>query len=197
MSQILWIQTSTRGEKSASRQVGAKIIEKLQKNDPNATLIERDLQQTEIPHINEFTLTAFYTPEEKRDEAQHRAVGLSDTLVSEVLAADTLVISTPMWNFSVPSVLKAWLDHVVRTGKTFTYTNGRPQGLVQNTRAIIAISSGSAYTETPDLVSPFLKAALAFIGIKDTTIIHAQGVNDPRFSQTALPDAFAQIEKAI
>jgi len=122
---------------------------------------------------------------------------LSDQLTDEVLTSDLLVIASPMWNFGMPSSLKAWIDHVVRAGKTFNYAGAGVEGLAKGTKAILVLASGGVFTEEPwkswDTVEPYLRQILGFIGITDVQTVRAQGMNIPALAPRAIPDG----EKAV
>ena len=117
----LHIDSSARQTGSLSRQLGGELVAKLQAANPAATVARRDVAQNPLPHLTESLIGAFFTPAEQRNADQAYAIKISDALVDELLAADTIVIGAPMYNFSVGSSLKAWIDHVARAGRTFQY----------------------------------------------------------------------------
>jgi FMN-dependent NADH-azoreductase len=123
---------------------------------------------------------------------------LSDQLTDEVLSSDLLVIASPMWNFGMPSSLKAWIDHVVRAGKTFRYAGTGVEGLAQGKKAILVLASGGVFTEEPwkswDTVEPYLRQILGFIGVNDVQTVRAQGMNIPALAPHAIPDGEKTIE---
>jgi FMN-dependent NADH-azoreductase len=176
MTKILHLDSSARAQASVTRALTARIVETLRRADPQAEVTYRDLTLDALPHIGPEYLNGLFaggaTP-------SHETVMLSDRLIEELFAADILVIGAPMYNFSIPSQLKAWIDYVLRAGKTFHYTaEGKPEGLVQHKRAIVAVASGGAYAEGPmqpfDHVAPLLRQILNFIGIVDVTVIRAE-----------------------
>jgi len=201
MTNILLIQVSPRGDDSASRKVGDGVIAELKRNNPGATLVVRDLNENPVPHVTGQMIGAAYTPEEKRTAEQKEQIALSDELVNELFAADIIVIATPMWNFSVPSVLKAWIDNIVRAGRTFAYTDKGPKGLITGKSLIVVVSTGGIYSEGDnkafDFVAPYLKSAFAFLGITDSKIIRAEGTNDPRFSDKAVEKALESVKVVL
>ena len=141
-------------------------------------LIRRDVGHTPIPHLTpEIVAGVRATP---HTEAEKRARALSDGLISEVRAADTLLIGVPMYNFGVPTGLRAWFDYVLRPGETFSYSEAGPQGLLTGKRAIIIESRGGFYSEGPakavDFQEPYLRQLLGFIGVADVTFIHAEKI---------------------
>ncbi|MDB5478070.1 MAG: FMN-dependent NADH-azoreductase [Alphaproteobacteria bacterium] len=176
MTTILHLYSSARTEGSATRALTAEIVAQLQRTDQGTTVVYRDLTKQVLPHISPEFLNGLFAGGE---HANHATVKLSDLLIDEVNAADILVIGAPMYNFSVPSQLKAWIDHVLRAGKTFKYSaEGMPIGLVTGKRAIVAIANGGVYTTGPmvafDHVEPLMRQVLGFIGITDVTFIRAE-----------------------
>jgi FMN-dependent NADH-azoreductase len=123
---------------------------------------------------------------------------LSDQLTEEVLSSDLLVIASPMWNFGLPSSLKAWIDHIVRPGKTFRYTGDGVEGLARGKKAILVLASGGIFTEGPwkswDTVEPYLRQILGFIGIINVQTVRAEGMNIPALSPHAIPAGERTIE---
>ena len=140
--------------------------------------VTRDLSQQAVPHLDGEWLTALSTPAADRIGKQQVKVTYSDTLISELQDADLLVIGAPMYNFTIPSVLKAWLDHVARAGVTFKYTENGSVGLLENKKVIIMASMGGIHEAgKTDHLSPYLKTILGFLGINDVEIVFAQGLN--------------------
>jgi len=173
MTTILHLDSSAKPQGSATKDLTRATVEKLQQADPDSKVIYHDLAANPLPHLSPETLAALFTGQD------HAGVQLSDKLVDELLAADTIVIGAPMYNFGIPSQLKAWIDHVWRAGKTFKYTaEGTVNGLAAGKKAIIVVSTGGIYAEGPmvpfDHVTPYLKQALGFIGITDVTVIRAE-----------------------
>jgi FMN-dependent NADH-azoreductase len=130
-------------------------------------------------------------------ESLKDALHLSDQLTEELLASDLLVIASPMWNFGIPSLLKAWIDHVVRAGKTFNYAGGGVEGLAKGKKAILVLASGGVFSDGPwkpwDTVEPYLRQILGFIGIDDVQTVRAEGMNMPALAIHAVPNG----EKAV
>lgn len=147
---ILHVESSPLGERSVSRKLAARILAELKAKYAHSKIIERDLATNPFPHLNGLTVGAFFTPPEQRNEMLSEAIKLSDQAVDEVLAADIIVIGAPMHNFSIPSALKAWIDHIVRTGRTVRYTKWGPEGLVPSgKKVIIASARGGFYSDAP------------------------------------------------
>jgi FMN-dependent NADH-azoreductase len=193
MKNILFVEASPMAEKSASRAIARVVEEQLKLYAADAKFVHRDLDAAPVPHLNLAAIGA--------QRAGGEAAKLSDELVDEVLDADLLVIATPMWNFGVPSVLKAWVDHVARAGKTFRYSEKGPVGLVNGKRAILIVSSGGVYESGPmssmDFVTPYLKGVLGFIGILDVEVVRVGGTAIPDLAGEALEKARRQAIAAV
>jgi FMN-dependent NADH-azoreductase len=196
-SQILIISASPRGSESASRTTAQTLEARLRQEFPDAKYVYRDLAEEPLPHLDSNVLKAIASKDEKEVEAHREAGRLSDTLTEELLASDLLVIATPTWNFGIPSLLKAWIDLVVRPGKTFRYGDAGVDGLARGKRAILVIASGGVFTDGPwkpwDHVEPYLRQILKFIGIENVQIVRVEGLNVPPLAASAIPNA----EKAI
>lgn len=178
MSRILVIESSARQEGSVSRQLTADFIAQWQASHPQDEIKVRDLAKQPVPHLDETLLAGWMKPAEQQSEAEKAAAARSYELTDEVLAADVLVLAAPMYNFAIPSTLKAWLDHVLRAGVTFKYTETGPQGLLTGKRAYVLTARGGIYAGSGmDHQEPYLRQALAFIGIHDVQFIHAEGLN--------------------
>ena len=188
--QILHIISSPRKGASASIQLGNGIVEKLQAANPGSTVVVHDLATHPFPHLEEAKLQSFFTPAESRSPEQQAAAKHSDDAIAEIQAADVIVIGAPLYNFGIPSTLKAWVDHIARAGITFKYVDGAPQGLVTGKKVYVAMSSGGIYSEGPsagyDFVAPYLKAVLGFLGMTDVTVVRAEGLAIPGVQDTAV-----------
>lgn len=193
MTHILHVNASVNGENSNSRQIASKLIERIVAANPSATVTDRDANAAEISALTGETVGAFYTPEESRSDVQKSVIAVSDKMVAEVQAADILVIGAPMYNFSVPSTLKAWVDLIARVGVTFQYTENGPVGLLTGKKAYVVVATGGTPVNSPaDFATPFLKQVLGFIGITDVEVINASGfaVN----AEEAMQRAIANVE---
>ena len=177
MSKVLVLNSSALGGASVSNQLVQDVLAELRARDPRLIVTVRDLGANPIPHLNSDSATALRGAA-PRNEAQAAAQELSDTLIAELKAADTIVIGAPMYNFGIPSTLKAWFDYVLRAGITFRYTEAGPVGLLEGKRAIVIESRGGYYSEGAtkvlDSQEPHLKTLLGFVGIKDTTFIRVE-----------------------
>jgi FMN-dependent NADH-azoreductase len=180
MANVLHIDSSVRSTGSLTRQLGGEFIAKLKAADAATTVVTRDLAASPVPHLTEQMMGAYFTPAEQRNAEQAHTIKTSDALVDELLAADTIVIGAPMYNFSVTSGLKAWIDHVARAGRTFKYGATGPEGLVGGKKVYVFVASGGAYSEGPsaayDHVTTYLRSVLGFLGMTDVTFIVAEGV---------------------
>ncbi|MEL6618142.1 MAG: NAD(P)H-dependent oxidoreductase [Pseudomonadota bacterium] len=168
---ILHIDSSARTTGSVTRDLSARIAGKL-----GGDVIRRDLQNA-LPQINEAWVSANFTPADERDAAQRDTLALSDQLVDELQRADTIVIGVPVYNFGVPTALKAWIDLVARAGLTFRYTESGPVGLLNGKRAILAVATGGTPVGSDiDFATGYLRHVLGFIGITDVEVIAADRV---------------------
>jgi len=170
---ILRIDSSANTADSVTRKLTDRIVAKLGDSD----IVTRDLALEPLPQITHTWAVARATPESDRAPEQVEALKESDKLVAELLAADTIVIGAPVYNFGVPASLKAWIDLVARVGVTFRYTENGPEGLVKGKRAIIAMASGGVPAgSTADFVTEYLKFVLGFLGMTDVTIVAADAL---------------------
>jgi FMN-dependent NADH-azoreductase len=197
VKQILIVESSPRGPESASRKLTDKLRARLKTQYPEAAIIERDLVKDKLPHLDQSTLRAISTKDPAEAESLKEAASLSNQLVDELLTSDLLVIASPMWNFGIPSSLKAWIDYVVRAGKTFNYAGAGVDGLAKGKKAILVLASGGVFSEGPwkswDTVEPYLRQILGFIGIDEVQTVRAEGMNMPLLAAQAVPNG----EKAV
>lgn len=178
MSRILVIESSARQEGSVSRQLTGDFIAQWRKAHPQDDVQVRDLAVEPVPHLDATLLAGWMKPAEQQSDIERAAAARSNLLTDELLAADVLVLAAPMYNFAIPSTLKSWLDHVLRAGVTFKYTETGPQGLLTGKRAYVLTARGGIYAGSGlDHQEPYLRQALAFIGIHDVQFIHAEGLN--------------------
>lgn len=195
---ILLVTSSPRGSASHSTRIATDLAHKLQAAGPSASLIVRDLSVHPLPHIDSDYAAGIYTPAETRSERQAKVVGISDTAVDELFAADTIIIATGLINFSISSTLKSWIDHIARAGRTFSYGKDGPKGLLTDKKVYIVLASGGVYSEGPavqlDHAIPYLRTALGFIGLTDIEVIRVEGVGmGPEATDTALKKATARV----
>lgn len=190
MPALLHIDSSPRTQSVSSR-LAAQFVQKWVSQHPGATVTHHNTSIEKMPYIDEAMIEAFYTPVEARTVAQKQLVAYSDQLVDELLAADVVVIGTPMWNLGIPASLKAWIDLIVRAGRTFGYTQQGVQPLVPAGKKVYVIAArGGAYPAgTPykayDQQEPYLRSVLGFIGLTDVEFIYAD-------NQSRNPEAAAE-----
>jgi FMN-dependent NADH-azoreductase len=182
MTSLLLVTSSLFGTASESRQIALEFVAALRDQKMGMRINERDLAPTRMPHFSNDTLTALATPAEQRSSAQRDAVAFADTLIEEVEAADTIVLAVPMYNFTIPSTLKAWLDHIARAGRAFRYTATGPEGLLRGKKVFVVTGRGGVYSEKSpawvlDFQEPYLRAILGFIGLTDVEFVHVEGLN--------------------
>ena len=180
MKNILLIESSPRGGDSYSHQAARSIVNELQTRNPGSGIVVRDLGQNPPPHVGMEFISGMQAAPEQRTPEQARSIALSDALIDELFAADTIVIASPMHNLGVSSRLKAWIDHVSRAGRTFSYGANGPQGLLKGRHAIVVLASGGVYSDGPmkafDFAEPYLRTALGFLGITDVDVVRVEGV---------------------
>lgn len=177
MSTILTINSSLFGQAGQSSQLSQKFVDKLLNQQPDATVIYRDFASDPVAHLSAETFQGFALDPTDRNEVQKAAAELSDQLISELKQAGTLVLGLPMYNFGVPSTLKAYFDYVARAGVTFKYTEQGVKGLLEGKKAYVLATRGGQYKDTPlDTETTFVTDFLAFLGIKDVTFIYAEGL---------------------
>lgn len=200
MTKVLLVTSSLAGAESKSTQLAKEFIAAWRDSGGRFEVAERDLAAPHIVHLSGAHLAAWMTPADKRSEPQQSLAEESDPLVEEVEAADAIVIAAPMYNFSIPSTLKAWIDHITRAGRTFRYTpQGKPEGLLKNKKVFVVAARGGVYTgNSPaasfDFQEPYLRAVLGFIGLTDVAFIHVEG---QKVSPAAAEAGVAQARKAI
>lgn len=179
---------------SVSRRLVQAVVDRLA--GPGADVVVRDLASQPAPHLAPATLAGVMG--EPLTEAEIATRVLSDELIAELRRADVIVIGAPMYNFSIPTSLRAWFDHVIRAGETFSYAGGGPEGLLKGKRAIVVSTRGGRYGEGPDngdFQEPYLRRLLAFIGVSDVCVIRAEGLAFGEAEQAAaLRAAEAEIE---
>lgn len=198
---LLRVDSSAR-RNSVSRQLTYAFVKAWKQRNPKGEVIERDLAVTPPPPIGDGWAEAAFTPAERRTELQRQILGPSETLIGELQAASLIVIGSPMYNFTISSPLKAWIDHIVRPGRTVVYGPDGAKGLLAGKRVVVLTARGGAYAGEPrgpsrDYQEPYLRVILAYIGLDDVTFIHAekqQRGDDGALSRGA---ALKQIEEFV
>ena len=191
MKTILSLKSSTNGVNSHTNKLVDAIVQKLCDKYQGSSVKDCDLTLSEIPHLNGYTIGAFYTPAEHRNEALNTSLAASNKAIDDLMEADFIVIGVPMYNFGIPSVLKAWIDQITRVGVTFYFDEtGMPNGLVHDKKVFLAISSGGIYSEGPmkqyDFTEPYLRSIFAYLGITDITTVRAEGTAIPGLKELSL-----------
>jgi FMN-dependent NADH-azoreductase len=201
MSTVLVLNSSASGTASVSRQLVARAVAELRVQDPDLRIVTRDLGTDPIPHLTLESATALRGADPVNQE-QAAAQALSNELIGELKAADVIVIGAPMYNFGIPSTLKAWFDYVLRAGITFRYTESGSVGLLEGKRAIVIVSRGGLYSEGPaqalDSQEPHLRNLLGFMGITDVTFVRAEKLAfGPEAREQGIEAARAQLGQVI
>jgi FMN-dependent NADH-azoreductase len=203
MSTLLRIDSSPfGGDASFSRQLTADFVQQWKRNHPDGNVITRDLATTKLPPLDAEWIGAVYAPKTSLTPRQREVLTLSDELIAELRAADEFVIGVAMHNFSIPSVLKLWIDQIVRAGETFSYENGAPVGLLRGKKATFLTATGGVYdagTPRADLnfIEPYLRSLFAFMGVTEISFVTASGTSRLRFGvdrETILQPALRSIQ---
>lgn len=177
MKTLLQINASLHSEHGQSSLLAARFVEKWQESNPGGKVLLRDLASAPPPHLTADRFQAFLTASENRTAEQQAHVAESDALIEELQAADVVVIGLPMYNFGIPSTLKAWIDHIARAGKTFKYTENGPSGLLADRPVVLFAARGGLYKDSPrDTQSAYMTHFLNFIGIRDIEFVYAEGL---------------------
>lgn len=193
---LLHIDSSILGEHSVSRQLTKEVVESIRLAEPNASVTYRDVTSATTVHLDGQLLAAKGTPAPERNAQQAHQVSLAEAVMAEFLAADVLVIGAPMYNFSIPSQLKAWIDMITVAGVTFKYGANGPEGLAGGKRAVIVATAGGQHAGTPTGIAhiDYLRVLLGFLGISDIRVIAAEGLAmGPEVRDPALAAARAQL----
>jgi FMN-dependent NADH-azoreductase len=202
MKNILLVLGSPRDRASYSHQIGRRIVDDLKSRYPGARVVVRNLARDPLPDVSEPFTTGRGLGKDRRSVAEAKALALSDVLVGELLAADVLVLATPMHNFGVSASVKAWIDHIVRPGVTFSYSDKGPEGLATGKKAILVLARGGIYSEGPmkqfDFQEPYLRTVLGFIGMTDIEVVRIEGVALGEDAlRTAVTSAKAQADEIV
>jgi FMN-dependent NADH-azoreductase len=177
MTNVLILDSAATGAASVSRKLTREAGETLQRRDPAVRIVHRDIGAAPIPHLTEKSVPAIRAGIVENEEAR-QALALSDELIAELQDADLILIGAPMYNFGMPSTLKAWFDHVLRARVTFRYTEAGPEGLLKGKKAIVVETRAGLYSEGPgaamDSQEPHIRTLLGFMGIDDVTFVRAE-----------------------
>jgi FMN-dependent NADH-azoreductase len=199
MSKLLVVETSPRGDQSVSRHMTRRFVAQWREAHSQGIVVTRDLETTTLPFVDAPWLAAYFTPPQQLSPEMQQLLRLSDELVEELLAADHLVIATPVYNYNVPASLKAWVDHIVRKGRTLGFDG---QGLVRGKKATVILASGGLYTEgSPirdrDIATQYLRLVLNVIGIADVTFIAGGGAKNVDMRVETMDDFVAKLAPEI
>ena len=199
MTKLLVVETSPRGHYSVSRNMTRRFVAQWQASHLDDEIVQRDLMETDLPFVTAPWLQAYFTPPEQHSREMKEVLRLSDELVAELLAADHIVIATPVYNYNVPAALKAWVDHIVRKGKTLGHDGS---GLVTGKQATVLIASGGIYTEgSPirdrDIATRYLSLILNVIGITDVTVVAGGGAKTVDLGEQTMDGFIATLEPEI
>ena len=180
MKNVLLVLSSPRGRQSYSHQFASDIVDDRKARHPGSSVVVRDLVKEPVPHVGEAFIGGLFSPPERHTPDQASAMARSDELIDELFAADVVVIAVPMHNFGLPSTLKAWIDHIVRAGRTFAYSEKGPEGLLKGKKVILVLARGGVYSDGPaktlDFQEPYLRSILGFLGITDVHVVRVEGV---------------------
>jgi FMN-dependent NADH-azoreductase len=197
MTTLLQINTSLFSENGQSSKLTQDFVAAWRARHPEGTIVVRDLAAEPLPHLSAERFQAFLTKPEERTPAQRAIVAESDALIDELKAADQVVLGLPMYNFGIPSTLKAWIDHIARAGVTFRYTANGPEGLVGDRKLTVLAARGGRYAGTPkDTQSGYVRDFFNFIGIRDIDFVYAEGMAmDEATRREALEAAQSRIDR--
>lgn len=197
MKRILHLISSIQGKESYSIKLGNTIIEKIQEKYPESTVEVLNLVDIEIPHLNPAILRTFFIPSDQLTDEEKESIRFSDEVVKQLLAVNIIVIGAPLYNYTIHTSLKAWIDHVTRAGITFGYGENGPIGMINDKKVYVAMSSGGVFSEGPgkanDFVAPYLKSFLGFLGMTDLSVFRAEGLKVPGLKEHALQKAIDSI----
>jgi FMN-dependent NADH-azoreductase len=195
---LLQINASLNNGNGQSSQLANQFVAAFQKSRPEAKIVMRDVAAAEpVPHLNAERFGAFITKPDERTLAQHSVVAYSDSLIDELRRADVIVLGLPMYNFGVPSQLKAYFDHIARVGVTFEYTDKGPVGLLTGKKVYVFAARGGLYAGTPmDTQTSYVRDFLRFLGMADVEFVYAEGLNiSPQSKEAGLAKAVADIAR--
>ena len=199
MTRLLVVETSPRGDHSISRNLTRRFVANWQVAHPDGEVVIRDLMETDLAFVNAPWVQAYFTPSEQQSSEMKEALRLSDELVAELIAADQVVIATPVYNYNVPAALKAWIDHIVRKGLTLGFDG---KGLVTGKTATVLMASGGVYTEgSPirdrDIATQYLRLVLGVIGITDVTVVAGGGAKAVDMRETTMEGFIETLQPEI
>ena len=198
MTTLLQLNASINNSNGQSSQLANQFVAAFHEKHPQAEIIVRDLAAAEaVPHLDAERFGAFITEPEERSNAQHAVVAYSDALIAELQQADLIVLGLPMYNFGIPSQLKAYFDHIARAGVTFKYTDKGPEGLLTGKKVFVFAARGGLYAGTPlDTQTSYVRDFLRFLGMSDVQFVYAEGLAiSPQSKEAGLAKAVAEIAR--
>src|SRR5216683_3191636 len=197
MKTLLQIRSSIFSNDGQSSRLAERFVARWRASNPGGKVIVRDLAKEPVPHLDAARFGAFLTKPEERTPAQQAVVDYSDALIGELKRADVVVLGLPMYNFGVPSALKAYFDHVARVGETFKYTEKGPVGLLTGKKVYVFAARGGTYAGTPnDTQTSYVRDFLRFLGMADVEFVYAEGLAiSPESKEAGLAKAVAEIER--
>ncbi len=197
MKRILHLTSSILGTDSKSIQLGKAVVEKIMDKYPASTADEVNLVELEVPHLTPATLRTFFTPGDQLSDDDRQSIRYSDEAIAQLMAADILVVGAPLYNLTIHTALKSWIDHITRAGITFKYSEQGPVGLVTGKKVYVAMSSGGVYSHGPgqdkDFVAPLLTSIFGLLGMTDVTVFRAEGLKVPGIMEHAMDKAIESI----
>jgi FMN-dependent NADH-azoreductase len=195
MANILNIRTSISGENSVSNQLSQILIDQLLEKNPGSKVVVRDLAANPIPHLEIHHFNASRIADEEKNDEQKEAGKYSEESLKQIQEADIIVIGVPFYNFTFPSTLKSWIDSISVAGKTFSYADGTPKGLLQNKKLYLTFAAGGVYENgLIENMEHYLRALFGFIGITDVEVFQTQGTMIPQVKEENLSKAISKIE---
>lgn len=198
MTTLLQINASLHTGNGHSSKLADQFVAAFQRSRPGTKILKRDVASADsVPHLNSERFGALIAKPEERSVTQHAVVAYSDNLIDELKQADVIVLGLPMYNFGVPSQLKAYFDHIARVGITFRYTDKGPVGLLTGKKAYVFAARGGLYVGTPlDTQTSYVRDFLRFLGIADVEFVYAEGLNiSPQSKEAGLAKALAEIAR--
>jgi FMN-dependent NADH-azoreductase len=177
MKTLLQINASLAGANGQSSRLAERFGADWLAQNPDGRVVKRDLAADPVPHLTAERFQAFLSQPEARTDEQRAVSDYSETLIEELRNADTIVFAVPMYNFSVPSTLRAYFDHIARAGITFRYTPNGPEGLLKGKKVFVFITRGGIYPDVADTQTPYLRQFLGFIGLTDVNFVFAEGLS--------------------
>jgi FMN-dependent NADH-azoreductase len=198
MTTLLQVNASIYNGNGQSSRLADQFVAAFRARNPETRVVVRDVAAAEpVPHLNAERFGAFITKPEERNAAQHAAVAFSDTLINELKQADVIVFGLPMYNFGVPSQLKAYFDHIARAGVTFKYTEQGPVGLLTGKKVYVFAARGGVYAGSPlDTQTSYVRDFLRLLGMTDVEFVYAEGLHmGPESKETGLAKAVAEISR--